>query len=106
MNTATTITPTLIEKEVIPSLTFPKEPIVRSTDQLSILRKKLRDSMVLGNIHHQKIKIVFQDSEGLKEVRTTIWAADERFIVLKKGVDITVDRVVELTLYLSCQLLR
>ncbi len=98
MNTAATTAPILIEKEQIPSLIFPKEPIERSKDQLSILRKKLRDSMVLGNIHHQKIKIVFQDSEGLKEVRTTIWAADERFIVLKKGVSIPVDRVVELTL--------
>jgi uncharacterized protein (UPF0248 family) len=98
MNTTATIAPTLIEKEQIPSLIFPKEPILRSKDELSILRKKLRDSMVLGNIHHQKIKIVFQDSEGLKEVRTTIWAADERFIVLKKGVSIPVDRVVQLTL--------
>jgi uncharacterized protein (UPF0248 family) len=98
MNTTATIAPTLIEKEIIPTLTFPKEPISRSKDELSILRKKLRDSMVLGNIHHQKIKIVFQDAEGLKEVRTTIWAADERFIVLKKGVSIPVDRVVELTL--------
>lgn len=98
MNTTTSMAPTLIEKEQIPSLTFPKEPITRSKDELSILRKKLRDSMVLGNIHHQKIKIVFQDSEGLKEVRTTIWAADDKFIVLKKGVSIPVDRVVQLTL--------
>lgn len=54
--------------------------------------------MVLGNIHHQKIRIVFQDDEGVKEVRTTIWAADDRFIVLKKGVSIPVDRVIELNL--------
>lgn len=53
--------------------------------------------MVLGNIHHRKIRIVFQDEEGIKEVRTTIWAADDRFIVLKKGVSIPVDRVVEIT---------
>ena len=98
MNTTATVAPTLVQKEDIPKLIFPKEPIVRSKDESSILRKKLRDSMVLGNIHHQKIKIVFHDSEGLKEVRTTIWAADERFIVLKKGVAIPVDRVVELTL--------
>jgi uncharacterized protein (UPF0248 family) len=98
MNTTDTVAPKLVQKEDIPNLIFPKEPIARSKDESSILRKKLRDSMVLGNIHHQKIKIVFQDSEGLKEVRTTIWAADERFIVLKKGVAIPVDRVVELTL--------
>lgn len=101
MSTTSTIamtTPKLIQKEEIPSLIFPKEPLSRSKDELSILRKKLRDSMVLGSIHHQKIRIVFEDSEGLKEVRTTIWAADDKFIVLKKGVSIPVDRVVELNL--------
>ncbi|MCB9195608.1 MAG: hypothetical protein H6600_05935 [Flavobacteriales bacterium] len=100
MKTTTSLaeTPVLIQKEDIPSLKFPKEPLSRSKDEQSLLRKKLRDSMVLGNIHHQKIRIVFQDDEGLKEVRTTIWAADERFIVLKKGVSIPVDRVVEIAL--------
>lgn len=100
MKTTNTLTetPILIQKEDIPSLKFPKEPLERSKDERSILRKKLRDSMVLGNIHHQKIRIVFQDDEGVKEVRTTIWAADERFIVLKKGVSIPVDRVIEINI--------
>jgi uncharacterized protein (UPF0248 family) len=95
---ALTETPVLIEKEDIPSLKFPKEALTRSKDEQSILRKRLRDSMVLGNIHHQKIRIVFQDDEGIKEVRTTIWAADDRFIVLKKGVSIPVDRVISITI--------
>lgn len=99
MKTSTlTGTPILVEKEDIPTLKFPKEPIQRSKDENSILRKRLRDSMVLGNIHHQKIRIVFQDDEAVKEVRTTIWAADERFIVLKKGVSIPVDRVIEINI--------
>ncbi len=100
MKATTTLagSPVLVQKEDIPSLRFPKEPLNRSKDEQSILRKKLRDSMVLGNIHHQKIRIVFQDDEGVKEVRTTIWAADDRFIVLKKGVSIPVDRVIELNL--------
>jgi hypothetical protein len=93
-----TSAPTLIEKETIPSLTFPKEPIIRSKDERSLLRKKISDSSVLGNIHHNKIKIVFEDSEGLKEVRTTIWAAGEDFIVLKKGISIPVHRIIDITL--------
>ena len=91
-----TSAPTLIEKETIPSLSFPKDPIIRSKDERSLLRKKLSDSSVLGNIHHNKIKIVFADSEGLKEVHTTIWAAGEDYIVLKKGVSIPVHRVIEI----------
>ena len=99
MNTAmTSPTPTLIEKEEIPNLSFPKVVVERTKGEKSILRKKLRDAMVLGNIHHQKISIVFEDSEGVKEVRTTIWAADDQFIVLKKGVSIPVDRVLQISL--------
>jgi uncharacterized protein (UPF0248 family) len=93
---ATTTTTKLIDKEEISSLSFPPESIHRTKDERSILNKKLRDAMVLGNIHHSKIKIVFHDSEGLKEVRTTVWAAGDEFIVLKKGVSIPVRRIVDI----------
>jgi uncharacterized protein (UPF0248 family) len=89
-------TPKLIDKEEISNLVFPPESIHRSKDERSILNKKLRDAMVLGNIHHSKIRIIFEDAEGLKEVRTTVWAAGDEFIVLKKGVSIPVRRIVDL----------
>jgi uncharacterized protein (UPF0248 family) len=98
MDATSTITPTpkLIDKEEIGNLVFPPDSIHRTKDERSILNKKLRDAMVLGNIHHSKIRIVFEDAEGLKEVRTTVWAAGDEFIVLKKGVSIPVRRIVDL----------
>ena len=87
--------PVLIEKEAITSLTFPKDNLERSKDEEKILRMKLEKAQTLGNIHHNKIKIWFKDSEGLKEVRTTVWALGEKHIVLKKGVFIPINRIVD-----------
>lgn len=89
-------TPTIIEKEMVSSLSFPAEPVARTDDQTKILFHKLRRSMVLGNIHRTKMKIIFEDSEGTKEVRTTIWAVGDKHIVLKKGVIIPINRVLDI----------
>jgi len=89
--------PTLIEKEEIPNLTF-CSPCTQSlnSEELKAVKAKLKSSQILGNIHHSKVKIVFEDTEGLKEVRTTIWSTDDDFIVLKKGVFIPLNRVVSI----------
>ena len=59
---ATTTTIKQIDKEEISSLSFPSESIHRTKDERSILNKKLRDAMVLGNIHHSKIRIAINYS--------------------------------------------
>jgi len=92
----TTETITVIQKEDIPSLNFPKEAVERTEDQIKLLRHKLRRSMVLGNIHRVKMKITFEDDECLKEVRTTIWAVGDKNIVLKKGVTIPISRIIDI----------
>ncbi len=86
---------TLVQKEEIENLVFPAESIERTEQQTKDLNNKLQDAMTLGNLHHTKIKIIFKDSEGLKEVETTVWVASEKFISLKAGVSIPVRRIVE-----------
>ncbi len=98
MHTVTTLNPVLIEKEEIRNLTFPSERIELSKDETSILKKKIRDSMILGNMHKNKSKIIFEDDRGVKEVRTTIWAAGEKYIVLKQGIAIPVHRILTIIL--------
>lgn len=90
------INPKLIEKESIPSLHFPSDAIQRTKDEKKILRMKLQKAQTLGNIHHNKIKIWFKDEEGLKEVRTTVWALGEDNIVLKQGIFIPIHRIVDI----------
>ena len=90
--------PQLIEKENIPSLLFPSNSVERTKEDLKILVRKLRRSMMLGNVHRTKMRIQFEDEEGLKEVRTTIWAVGDRNIVVKKGVLIPINRIVDVIL--------
>ena len=47
------------------------------------LVQKLKRSMILGNIDRTKMRIIFEDNEGKKEVRTTVWAVGDKNIVLK-----------------------
>ena len=86
-----------IEKEEVENLVFPSQPIkLRTPEEQKALLKKLHNAEKLGNLFHDKIEIVFQDSEGLKEVNTTIWAVGEDHIVLKKGVFIPIHRIVSI----------
>ena len=92
------ITAQLIEKEDISSLHFPSYSLDKSPEQIRELKRKLRSAEILGNIHHNKIRILFKDEFGLKEVRTTVWAVGETHIVLKQGIIIPIRRIVDIRL--------
>jgi uncharacterized protein (UPF0248 family) len=88
----------VIEKESIPTLHFPIDPVSKSKEQLQVLKKKLKRSMILGNVHRTKMRIIFEDETGKKEVQTTIWAVGDKNIVLKKGIIIPIHRLVDVIL--------
>jgi len=92
----TTLSPIIIEKETISDLIFPKSAINKTADELKVLKHSLRRAMILGNLHRTKIKIVFEDDKGLKEVRTTVWAVGDKNIVLKQGTIIPINRIVSI----------
>lgn len=85
--------PELIEKEKIGSLLFLDEI---SVDQHPDLMNQIENATILGNTHKNKVEIVFRDDEGLKKVQTTIWSAGSKFICLKGGVWIPIERIVEI----------
>ena len=85
----------LIEKEQVASLHFPENNTRTENEFNSQLRVKLNRATSLGNLFHVKSIIQFLDDEGLKEVRTTIWATGDRYIVLKKGVIIPINRILD-----------
>ena len=85
----------LVEKESIVNCTFNnKLDIVQQND----LQKKIEDATILGNAHHSKVSIIFQDDESVKRVDTTIWAAGTKFICLKGGIWIPINRIIEILL--------
>ena len=85
---------TEIQKESVPNCSF-RLPCFISLPE-SNLAKKLHDAMILGNTYHGKVDIVFCDDEGLKKVKTTIWAKGEKFITLKGGVWIPISKIVDI----------
>lgn len=90
-----TATPELIEKEQVASLSF-QEPL--TVKQHPDLMKQIETATRLGNAHHSKVSIIFQDDSGLKRVDTTIWANGAKYICLKGGVWIPISRIVEIKL--------
>lgn len=81
-----------IEKEVVPTLTFNK---AMEIEQHEDIIQRLEKATLLGNIHHSKVVIYFQDDEGLKKVETTIWATGTKFICLKGGMWIPISRILD-----------
>lgn len=97
MNTATKI-PVRIEKEQVPSLKFPAEEVLKSKDQVKQRLHDLQRAMTLGNLEHAKIKIIFEDAVGLKQVETTVWGVTDKRIILKQGVVVPIHRIHEVRL--------
>lgn len=94
MNTATR-NPLKIEKEQVPLLKFPSEEVLKTNDLIKARLRDLQRAMTLGNLEHAKIKVVFEDSDGLKQVETTVWGVTDKRIILKQGVVIPIHRIHE-----------
>ena len=91
-----TTTPELIEKELVASLSFHDNSI--EVDQSPDIMKMIEKATLLGNAHHGKVSIIFQDDTGLKRVDTTVWANGAKFICLKGGIWIPISRILEIKL--------
>lgn len=98
METLTT-TPTLIEKEKVSKLYFPKNDVLDDPAERMMRKVDVIQAMRLGNIERYKVKIIFEDTESIKMVDTTIWAVTEKKIVLKRGVVIPVHRIHEIKFF-------
>jgi hypothetical protein len=89
---------TIIPKERIPMLRFPRQAIALPDEQRRDLTAMLHQATRLGNGEHGKCRIVFEDDEGRKAVETTVWTFDQDNIVLKYGMSIPLGRVVSITI--------
>ncbi len=83
----------LIEKERVGDLIFPREHVILDDQAEQKLRSYLDKALLLGNVEHSKVKIYFEDAEGMKMVETTVWAVSEKNISLKKEVHIPIHRI-------------
>ncbi len=83
-----------IEKEQIRFLHFPHEEVLKNKGEKRDRCQKLRRAMSLGNLEHQKVKIIFADDQGSKAVETTVWGITEKSVILKQSTIIPVERII------------
>ena len=84
-----------VQKEEVPQLHFPNSPVLLDVEHRMALDRKVRKALSLGNNEHSKCRILFKDEEGLKFVETTVWSYDGEHIVLKAGVTVPFQRVID-----------
>lgn len=97
-NSTPTHQPLLISKEDVSGLKFPLDEVLTSNDAITLRHATLEKALKLGNIENHKIKIIFEDSQGLKQVETTIWGVTDKRVILKQGVLIPISRIHEVRL--------
>jgi len=85
----------LVDKEIVGNLHFPSEEILTSHESKQKREYELERAASLGT-DKVKIKILFEDAEGLKQVETTVWAVTKDRVVLKHGVTIPIKRIHEI----------
>ena len=92
----TNLTPTLICKEAVSELQFRTREVLNNKLDIEHRKRKLDRATVLGNILHNKVKIIFEDNAGIKQVETTIWAVGDKNIVLKYGLTIPIHSIYDI----------
>ncbi|MCC7050544.1 MAG: hypothetical protein IT239_02035 [Bacteroidia bacterium] len=87
--------PVLIDKEEVVNLKFPKEEILKTKEDSAARKINLERATTLGNLEQIKFKIVFADDKKVKMIDTTIWALTSERVILKKGVVIPINRIID-----------
>lgn len=88
---------TTVQKEQLNSLKFFKNEAISETVHQRLRKFDLDRALILGNIDHNKVTIIFKTEDGsLLQVNTTIWAVTEDYVALKGGVHIPIKAIVDL----------
>lgn len=88
-----------VQKEQINTLKFFRGDVIQEKVRQRLRKFDLDRALILGNIDHNKVTIIFKTEDGtLLQVKTTIWAVTEEYVALKGGVHIPIKAIVDLEL--------
>ena len=82
----------------IPNNVFPNTEVMISPEDIEQRRLALERAVVLGNTYKGKTKIIFEDSDGVKQIDTHIWGLTDKRVILKQGIVIPIHRIHEVKL--------
>lgn len=86
------------EKDDITHLHFPDKEVLASAEAIDQRRIALEQAVVLGNTYKGKAKIVFEDSDTIRQIETHIWGLTDKRLILKQGIVIPIHRIHEVKL--------
>ena len=89
----------LIEKEEITEFSFPAGDVLNTEEERTERQARIQKGTQLGNSMKRKVKIIFEDVDGLKKVETTIWGFTDKNVILKKTTIIPIRCVHEVKFY-------
>ncbi|MEX2595176.1 MAG: hypothetical protein WD426_20595 [Anditalea sp.] len=88
---------TTVQKEQINTLRFFQQEVILEKVLRRVRQFELDRALILGNIDHNKVTIIFKTEDGtLLQVQTTIWAVTEDYVCLKRGVNIPIKAIVDI----------
>ena len=82
-----------IPKEKVGYLSFPTGEVLNSPDEIKLRKFNAQQGLLLGNTVKGKVRIVFEDTESVKQVLTTIWGLTDMHVILKYGLTIPLNRI-------------
>jgi len=72
--------------ELLNTMHFPKQEVLLDTKLIEQRKSIAQTAMKLGNSSKNKVKIMFEDTEGMKIVETTVWGMTDGYLILKRGI--------------------
>lgn len=76
----------IISKEEITSYEIIKGDALTDPLEKDRRREDVERAMKLGNNDHQKVKIIFETTEGTMAVDTTVWEVTQNYLILKSNM--------------------
>jgi hypothetical protein len=93
-----TYTPEAVTKEQIPELHCSHRDVLKEEIERIARHEAIQKAANLARNFSIKARIVFETAEGIKEVRSVIWAATANHIILKGGATLPTCCVKEVSL--------
>ena len=87
-----------LQKEEVRLLNFPNQEVLSDAKAVEQRRILLERAVVLGNTYKGQTKLVFEDSEGIRQIETHIWGLTDKRVILKLGIVIPINRIHEVKL--------
>ena len=80
----------LVEKETLSNYHFVQHEVLNSQYEIDLRKILLEEAMILGNSEKYKVKIIFETTEGIRMVETTVWETTDAHVELKGGIEIPI----------------